>query len=65
MNLILLTTLNVFTSITYFKQVKSFTVSYPADIPSKYIFYLTKVSFRSIRQNILNTSPSQSNKVLP
>jgi len=33
MNVILIYTSNLFTSIMYIKQVKIFTVNYPADVP--------------------------------
>jgi len=40
MNLILIYTTNIFSSITYIKQVKIFTVNYPDDVSPKYIFYI-------------------------
>ena len=39
MNEILKYASNEFLSITNIKQVKSFTLKYPADVPEKYIFY--------------------------
>jgi hypothetical protein len=55
-NVILIYTSNVFLSITYIKQVKSFTVNYPADVPPKYIFYLMEL--------LLSLTPSKHIKCI-
>jgi len=53
---------NEFLSITYIKQVKSFTLKYPADVPESIFSISLNVSFPSLRQNTLNAFPNQSNR---
>ena len=59
---ILIYSSKVFTSITYIKQVKSFTVNYPADVPPKYIFYLIESLISLVPSKHIKCISKQSNR---
>jgi len=44
------------------KKIKSLTLNYPTDIPTKYVFCLTEPLFSPFCQNTLKAFPNQSNR---